>query len=74
MVVRASFDEYRMDVATTYPGERLEFPEERPSIEQIRAPADGERLLAGFMLRRNADRVRSELNDGSCTVYFYFDH
>jgi NCS2 family nucleobase:cation symporter-2 len=74
MVVRASFDEYRMDVAITYSGERLEFPEERPSIEQIRDPADGERLLAGFMLRRNADRVRSELKDGKCTVQFHYDH
>jgi NCS2 family nucleobase:cation symporter-2 len=74
MLVRASFDEYRMDVGITYPGEQLEFPEERPSIEQIRDSERGERLLAGFMLRRNADRVRSELKDGRCTVHFHYDH
>jgi NCS2 family nucleobase:cation symporter-2 len=74
MVVRTSFDEYRMEVAVTYPGQRLEFPKERPSIEQIRDPQDGERLLAGYILRRNADRVRSELTDGKCTVHFYYDH
>jgi NCS2 family nucleobase:cation symporter-2 len=74
MVVRTSFDEYRMDVAITYPGERLEFPEERPSIEQIRDQEGGERRLAGFILRRNADRIRSEFIDGKCTVHFYFDH
>ncbi len=74
MIVRASFDEYRMDVAITYHGKRLEFPEERPSIEQIRDLEEGERLLAGFMLRRNADRVRSELKDGKCTLHFHYDH
>ena len=74
MVVRASFDEFKMEIAVTYPGAPLEFPEERPSIEQIRDREDGERLLAGFMLRRNADRVRSGIQDGRCTVSFHYDH
>ena len=74
MVVRASFDEYNMEIAVTYPGERLEFPEERPSTEQIRDREDGARLLAGFLLRRNADRVRSGIKDGECTVNFHYDH
>ncbi len=74
MIVRASFDEYRMEVEITYLGERLEFPEERPSVEQIRDLENGERLLAGFMLRRNADRLRSELKDCKCTVHFHYDH
>jgi len=32
------------------------------------------RRLAGFMLRRNADGVRSEAHDGVATVHFHFDH
>ena len=74
MVVHASFDEYTMEIAVTYPGERLEFPEERPSLEQISDREDGARLLAGFMLRRNADRVRSGFKDGRCTVHFHYEH
>jgi xanthine permease XanP len=74
MAVRASFDEYNMEIAVTYPGERLELPEERPSTEQIRDREDGARLLAGFLLRRNADRVRSGIKDGECTVNFHYDH
>lgn len=74
MVVRASFDEYKMDIVVTYAGERLEFPEERPSIEQIVDDEDGPRLLAGFLLRRTADRIRSEFKDGKCTVYLHYDH
>ena len=74
MVVRASFDEYKVEIAVTYPGERLELPEERPSAEQIRDSEDGARLLAGYVLRRNADRVRSGIKDGKCTVHFHYDH
>lgn len=74
MVVRASFDEFKMEIAVTYSGERIEFPEERPSIERIHDDEGGARLLAGFMLRRNADRVQSVVKDGKCTVYFHYDH
>jgi xanthine permease XanP len=74
MTVRAGFDEFNMDITVTYPGERLDFPEERPSVEQIRDSEDGARLLAGFMLRRNADRIQSIARDGHCTVHFHFEH
>jgi hypothetical protein len=50
------------------------FPHQRPTNEQIRQGDDGARLLAGFMLRRNADRVRSDAKDGRASVLFHFDH
>lgn len=74
VIVLASFDEFRMDIAVTYSGEQIEFPEKRPSLEDIRDREDGTRLLAGFMLRRNADRVRSGAKDGQSTVQFEYDH
>jgi NCS2 family nucleobase:cation symporter-2 len=74
MSVRAGFDEFNFDIDVTYPGERIDFPEERPSVEQIRDSEHGARLLAGFMLRRNADRVRSSAKDGKCSVHFHFEH
>lgn len=74
VIVRASFDEFKMEIAVTYPGEQIEFPKDRPSLEEIRDREDGTRLLAGFMLRRNADRVRSGVTDGRCTVHFDYDH
>ncbi len=74
MNVLASFDEFQMEVAVTYPGIQIEFPEERPSTDQIRNSDDGARLLAGFMLRRNADHVRSETKNGKCVVEFHYDH
>jgi len=74
MSVHASFDEFRMDISVIYSGDQIEFPEARPSVEQIRDSADGARLLAGFLLRRNADRVESVTRDGQCTVQFHYDH
>jgi NCS2 family nucleobase:cation symporter-2 len=70
----ASFDEYRLDLRISYDGPPLELPEERPSIEEILADEAGERRLAGFMLRRLADRVAASARDGRATVLLHFDH
>ena len=72
--ISASFDEFNLDVRATYTGELLEFPQERPSSIAIVTSDDGVRLLAGFVLRRCADRLRSESNDGIATVFLHYDH
>lgn len=72
--VEASFDEFSVDVRVTYDGAPLELPETRPSSEEILASEDGERRLAGFMLRRFADRVSASGRNGRSTVLFHFDH
>jgi xanthine permease XanP len=74
IVIETSFDEFNLDVRVTYQGEQLTFPDQRPSLAEIRDSEAGARLLAGFMLRRNADRTRSEWKDGSARVLFHFDH
>jgi xanthine permease XanP len=74
LVVEASFDEFNLDVRVAYQGPALEFPDRRPSIEEIRKSDDAARLLAGFMLRRNADRIRADSKDGRANVLFHFDH
>jgi NCS2 family nucleobase:cation symporter-2 len=74
ITVEASFDEFNLDLRISYEGELMQFPDERPSDEYIRDSEDGARLLAGYMLRGNADRVRSETRDGRSSVLFHFDH
>jgi NCS2 family nucleobase:cation symporter-2 len=74
IVVEASFDEFNLDVRVKYQGEPLTFPDQRPSLAEIRESEDGARRFAGFMLRRNADRTRSEWKDGRARVLFHFDH
>lgn len=70
----ASFDEFNLDVRVSYKGEALQFPDERPSDEYIRDSENGVRLLAGYMLRGNADRLFSESKNGEASVFFHFDH
>jgi NCS2 family nucleobase:cation symporter-2 len=70
----ASFDEFSLDVRASYEGEPLEFPEQRPSNRDIMERENGARLLAGFMLRRCADRIRSQSDGGRTTVFLHYDH
>lgn len=72
--VEASFDEFNLDVRVSYSGPPLELPQKRPSNEEIMASEEGERRLAGFMLRRLADRVASTQRGGRSTITFHFDH
>jgi xanthine permease XanP len=74
LTIEASFDEFSLDVRLTYTGDVLEFPDRRPSEHDIIETEDGARRLAGFMLRHNADRVRSEVKGGRIVVLFHFDH
>jgi NCS2 family nucleobase:cation symporter-2 len=72
--VAASFDEFNLDVRVSYDGPPLELPEQRPSNEEIMASAEGERRLAGYLLRRYADRVSATQSNGRSTILFHFDH
>jgi xanthine permease XanP len=73
-VITARFDELNLDVDVSYIGKQLEFPTRRPDIDQITDSEEGVRLLAGYILRENADRVRSEHKNGRSLVHFHFDH
>ncbi len=72
--VAASFDEFNLDVRVSYDGPPLELPEKRPSNEEIMASEEGERRLAGYLLRRYADRVAATQSNGPTTILFHFDH
>src|SRR5262249_36961171 len=74
VAVEAHFDEFNLDVRITYRGAPLELPDERPSDREIMETEDGYRRLAGFLLRRNADRVRTSVKDGESGLEFHFEH
>ena len=74
VTIEASFDEFNLDVRVVYRGEAPPLPDRRPSNEEIMQSEQGARLLAGFMLRRNADRVRTDKHNGTARVHFHFDH
>lgn len=74
VVITAEFDEFNLDIAAEYDGDDMEFPSLRPSNEEILDSEQGARRLAGFMLRRNADRIGTVMRDGRRCVQFHFDH
>jgi NCS2 family nucleobase:cation symporter-2 len=72
--IQASFDEFSLDVRVSYLGEPLVLPQKRPTNEEIMESEDGQRRLAGFLLRRYADRVSSTHRGGRSLIVFHFDH
>lgn len=72
--IAATFDEFNLDVRVSYVGPPIELPERRPSNEEIMESEAGQRRLAGFMLRRYADRVAATQRGNRSTVLFHFDH
>jgi NCS2 family nucleobase:cation symporter-2 len=72
--IEATFDEFNVDIRVSYEGALLELPEKRPTNEEIMETDDGHLRLAGFMLRRLADRVSAVHKAGRSTVAFHFDH
>ena len=72
--VAASFDEFRLDVRISWAGAPLPLPTTRPTNTEIIESDEGQRKLAGFLVRRLADRVQSTHSNGRAVVLFSFDH
>jgi xanthine permease XanP len=72
--IHVRFDEFNLNVALRYRGDLIDFPERRPSDKEIIETEEGHRRLAGYMLRRNADRVSTLRKGDECIVEFHFDH
>ena len=72
--IEASFDEFNVNIRVSYPGTPLVLPHTRPTTDDIIASDEGQQLLAGFLLRRLADRVSASHSAGRSTLVFHFDH
>lgn len=72
--VEASFDEFNLDLRLSYAGTPLEFPKHSPTADEIIESDDGEKLLAGYLLRGSCDRVQASERSGRAVLLFHFDH
>ncbi len=72
--LEASFDEFNLDLRVRYRGSPLAFPASRPTRREILDDPEGERLLAGHLLRRSADRVTSRTSGDEVEVHLHYDH
>ena len=46
----------------------------RPTVGEIIASDEGERLLAGYLLRQSADRINCKASDSLAQVQLHYDH
>ena len=74
ITVEASFDEFNLDVRIVYQGDLLTLEESQPSIDEVIDSDDGMRRLAGLLLKRNADGVRTIRAADKSIVEFRFQH
>ena len=72
--IEASFDEFNLDLRVRYAGAPLVIPENKPSPHEIVASEDGEKRLAGYLLRRSADRIECKVSGGRTEVLLHYDH
>lgn len=74
IALSGSFDEFNLSVQARYAGDLLELPERRPDHDEVRESEDGVRRLAGFLLRRYADRASATRRGNTCIVDLQFHH
>jgi NCS2 family nucleobase:cation symporter-2 len=72
--LEAAFDEFNLDLRLQYRGPPLVFPATRPSRREILDDPEGERLLAGHLLRRSADRIVARALGDEAEVLLHYDH
>jgi xanthine permease XanP len=66
-----SYDEFDIGATLTYRGNPLQLRELPPSGDEILEPG-GDRLLAGFLVRRQADKAEATSKDGLCVLHLHF--
>ena len=66
-----TYDEFDIGATLAYRGKSLPLPDVPPSPAEI-LDDDGNLLLAGFMLKRQADRVQSTSKDGYGLLQLHF--
>jgi len=72
--IEATFDEFNLDVRVRYKGAPLIIPERKPTPREIVASEEGERLLAGYLLRQSADRINCKASGTMAEVQLHYDH
>jgi len=72
--VAMSFDEFDIDAAIAYDGVALELPDAPPSQSELLESDDGLRRMAGFLVRRQADKAASTIDRGTTVLRLNFRH
>jgi fatty-acyl-CoA synthase len=71
--VRFSFDNFNLGVDLVYQGTAPEFPEKRPTAEELLSDGRAIAHLAGYLVRSYADQMNSSCQEGLCRIQLYFE-
>jgi xanthine permease XanP len=74
ITLAVSYDEFDVDAKLSYDGIAMELPDWAPSHDELLETEDGPRRLAGFMVRRQADRAMSIVDHGATVLSLHFKH
>lgn len=69
-----SFDEFNLDIAISYEGKLMDFPDTPPSEAELLHDEEAFIRLSKFLIKKNADRIKSFEKGGTCQIQFHFDH
>jgi len=74
IAAEVSFDEFNLDVDVRYDGEPMEFPIERPTDADLLGDERAVAKLAGFLIRKYVDGIKSDRINGRCRVQLHLEH
>ncbi|CQR74855.1 Xanthine permease XanP [Sporomusa ovata DSM 2662] len=72
--LKVSFDEYHITVNIIYNGVLLEFPEKRPTDEELLNDDTAIVKLSGFLMRKYSNKIESCMKGKNCSLQFHFEH
>jgi NCS2 family nucleobase:cation symporter-2 len=72
--IKASFDEFSLDLLVEYEGMALELCDERPNPHDLLENEDALARLAGYMIKQMADKARVVAIDNAWQLQVHFDH
>ncbi len=74
VVMLVGFDEFNLDVDISYPGKPIEFPDRKPSRQEMIEDDDATARLSGYMIRKYVDGLKTEQKGVQTNVKFHFIH
>ncbi len=74
IAIEVRFDEYNLDVEISYRGRTIEFPDQRPTPRELLEDPDAMDRMAGYLVRRYADKVTTSRREKECRVRLHFEH
>ncbi len=69
-----NFDEYNLNVKILYTGVLMEFPEKRPTEQELLNDDNAFIKLSGFLMRKYSNKMTSTIAGETCTLQFSFEH